>query len=69
MVVRILRLGTEASVSQRLREMGLGENQLVRLVSKSASVICQVCSSRLALSAAVAAQILVEPVLASGRPG
>ncbi len=60
--VRIRRLGGDPGVSQRLREIGLGEDQLIRLVAKSANVICQVCNSRLALSSAVAAQILVEPV-------
>ena len=60
--VRIRRLGGDPGVSQRLREIGFGENQLVRLIAKSANLICQVCNSRLALSSAVAAQILVEPV-------
>ena len=63
MTVRIRRLGADPGVSQRLREIGLGEDQLVRLIAKSSSLICQVCNSRLALSSAVAAQILVEPVL------
>jgi ferrous iron transport protein A len=63
MTVRIRRLGADPGVSQRLREIGLGEGQLVRLIAKSSSLICQVCNSRLALSSAVAAQILVEPVV------
>lgn len=49
--------------------MGLGEDQLIRLVVKSANLICQVCNARLALSGAMAAQILVEPVLAPARRG
>ena len=61
--VRIRRLGTAPEVSQRLREIGFGEDQLIRLVAKSSNLICQVCNARLALSNAVAAQILVEPVL------
>lgn len=63
MTVRIRRLGADPGVSRRLREIGLGEDQLVRLIAKSSNLICQVCNSRLALSSAVAAQILVEPVL------
>lgn len=68
MTVRIRRLAGDPGVRQRLREIGLGEDQLVRLVAKSANLICQVCNSRLALSSAVAAQILVEPVRPSLRP-
>ncbi len=60
--VRIRQLRTEPGISQRLREMGLGENQMLRLVSKSASLICQVCNARLALSEQIAALILVEPI-------
>ena len=60
--VRIRQLQTEPGISQRLREMGLGENQMLRLVSKSASLICQVCNARLALSEQIAALILVEPI-------
>lgn len=67
--VRIRRLCGDPSASQRLREMGLGEDQLVRLVVKSANLICQVCNARLALSGAMAAQILVEPVLTPVRRG
>jgi Fe2+ transport system protein FeoA len=60
--VRIRQLQTDPGISQRLREMGLGENQMLRLVSKSASLICQVCNARLALSEQIAALILVEPI-------
>lgn len=60
--VRIRQLLAAPEVCQRLREMGLSERQVLRLVVKSASIICQVCNSRLALSRELAAQILVEPV-------
>lgn len=60
--VRIRQLQTDPGIAQRLREMGLGENQMLRLVSKSASLICQVCNARLALSEQIAALILVEPI-------
>ena len=42
--------------------MGLGEEQVVRLVSSQAMVVCQVCNARLAIGAALAEAILVEPV-------
>jgi len=61
--VRIRHLRVDPGVSRRLREIGLGEDQLVRLIAKASNLICQVCNARLALSSAVAAQILVEPVL------
>ena len=60
--VRVRQLRTDPGISQRLREMGLGENQMLRLVSKSASLICQVCNARLALREQIAALIFVEPI-------
>ena len=46
----------------RLREMGLGEEQRVKLLSSKANVICQVCNARLALSEKLAQAIMVEPL-------
>jgi len=60
--VRIKRLEASPEVSHRLREMGLGEEQQVRLVSKHVNVICQVCNARLGLSHGLAGRILVEPL-------
>jgi Fe2+ transport system protein FeoA len=65
--VRIKQLCAAPEVSHRLREMGLGEEQQVRLLSKQVQIICQVCHSRVALSARLAGAILVEPV--SPPPG
>ena len=45
-----------------LREMGLGEQQRVRLVSRHPSLICQVCNARVALSQDLAKAIMVEPL-------
>ncbi len=45
----------------RLREMSLGEEQRIKLLSSKANVICQVCNARLALSEQLARAILVEP--------
>ena len=49
----------------RLREMGLGEEQRIKLLSSQANVICQVCNARLALSEKLARAILVEPLSSS----
>lgn len=62
MHARIRRLLAAPEVCQRLREIGLGERQVLRLVVRSASVICQVCNSRLALKRELAAHFHVEPV-------
>lgn len=60
--VRIKQLSTTPEVSHRLREMGFGEEQQVRVVSKHVNVICQVCHARLGLSQQLAESILVEPL-------
>lgn len=61
-MVCIRELMTNPEMSDRLREMGLGETQRVRLVSRQDSVICQVCNARVALSQQLADAILVEPL-------
>ncbi|HMP83716.1 MAG TPA: FeoA family protein [Verrucomicrobiota bacterium] len=61
-VVCVKQLAASPDVMARLREMGLGEDQRVRLVSRQSSVICQVCNARVALSQELAEAILVEPV-------
>lgn len=65
--VRIKQLVAAPEVSHRLREMGFGEEQQVRVVSQTVNVICQVCQARLGLSQQLAEAILVEP-LPPGRP-
>lgn len=61
-IVCIKQLTAKPDVIDRLREMGLGEQQRVRLVSRHPSLICQVCNSRIALSQDLAKAILVEPL-------
>ena len=61
-VVCVRELATSAELRGRLREMGLGEDQHVKLLSRQNSVICQVCNVRVALSQKLAEAILVEPV-------
>ena len=60
--VRIKRLPESPEITTRLREIGLGEEQVVKLVSSQTTVICQVCNARLAIGAALAKTILVEMV-------
>lgn len=62
MAVRVKRLLAAPDVSQRLREMGVGEEATVRLVARQASIICQVRNARLAFSERLAEMILVEPL-------
>jgi len=58
--VCIKELVAAPEVRDRLRELGLGEEQHVKLLSGRANVICQVCNARLALSEQLARTILVE---------
>jgi len=51
-------------VTSRLREMGLCEEQHIRLVSHASSIICQVCNARLGISKKLAETILVQPMAA-----
>jgi len=60
--VCIKQLTVQPDVLNRLREMGLGEEQRIRLISRHPSLICQVCNARVALSKELAESILVEPL-------
>ena len=60
--VRIKQLQAEPEVTHRPREIGFGEEQLIRLLTAQANGICQVCNTRPALGTPLAAQILLEPV-------
>jgi Fe2+ transport system protein FeoA len=59
--VRIRKLVAAPEVAQRLREIGLCEDQIIRLLTCQANIICLVCNARLALSTPLAETILVEP--------
>jgi len=61
MAVRVKKLLAAPNVAQRLREIGLGEEQIVRLVTSQTNIICMVCNARLAVSRQLAELILVEP--------
>lgn len=62
-VVNVKQLLASPEIRDRLREIGLCEEQQVKLVSSRTNIICQVCNARVALSEALAEAILVEPVL------
>ena len=62
-LVRIKQLCANEETAQRLREIGLGEEQLIRLLTCHTNIICQVCSARLAISPQLAETILVEPCM------
>ncbi len=60
--VRIKQLDASPEITRRLREIGVCEEQIVRLLTSHANIICQVCNARLAISAQLAQIILVEPL-------
>ena len=60
--VCIKQLSVGPELSDRLRELGLCEQQRIKLVSRDSSFICQVCNARLGISEKVAESILVEAV-------
>jgi Fe2+ transport system protein FeoA len=62
MLVRIKELSAPPAVTHRLREIGLGEEQVIRLLVRQSSLICLVCNARLALSSQLAQMIVVEPL-------
>ena len=66
-VVCIKQLDAAPEVRDRLREMGFGEKQIVKLLSRQSSLICQVCNARLGISEELANTILVEPVRAGAK--
>jgi len=64
----VTRLTSRPEVCDRLRELGLIEDQEVRLVSRHHNVICQICNARVALSQALADAILVQPLSPASPP-
>ncbi len=62
LAVRIKQLCASSETAGRLREIGLCEDRVVRLLTSHNNIICLVCNARLALSDQLAQTILVEPV-------
>jgi Fe2+ transport system protein FeoA len=63
--VRIKQLCASPEVQNRLRELGLCEDQVIKLLTSQTNFICQVCNARLAISEQLAQLILVEPLRAA----
>ena len=63
--VRIKQLCASPEVQNRLRELGLCEDQIIKLLTSRTNFICQVCNARLAISEQLAQLILVEPLHAT----
>jgi Fe2+ transport system protein FeoA len=60
--VRIKQLCAAPELQNRLRELGLGEEQIIKLLTSHTNFICQVCNARLAISQQLAQLIMVEPL-------
>jgi ferrous iron transport protein A len=63
--VRVLKLEGQPDVCRRLREMGFGENAVIRCLQAAPACVCQVHQSRVGLSSQLARHILVEPLAAA----
>ncbi|MEO5802417.1 MAG: FeoA family protein [Verrucomicrobiota bacterium] len=61
--VRIKHVSASPEITSRLREMGFCEDQKIRLISRHANLICQVCHARLGISTQLADKIMVEPLV------
>jgi ferrous iron transport protein A len=61
-VCRVRELAGDAAFCQRVREMGFGESAFVTKLSGSATILCQVAGTRIALSHDAANNILVEQI-------
>ena len=64
-VVCIKKLSTAPEITDRLRELGLCEEQKIKLVARESNFICQVCNARLGISEEIAESIFVEAVPAA----
>jgi Fe2+ transport system protein FeoA len=67
--VRIKRLDASPEVTHRLRELGVCEDQNIRLISRRHNLICLVCNARLAISRQLAETIFVEPLPSIAKAG
>ncbi len=60
--VVVKQLPASPDMNRRLREMGFGEEQRVKVLSLANNLLCQVCNARLGLSDRLAETILVQPL-------
>ena len=63
--VCIKQLATAPEICHRLRELGLGEEQTIKLLASESNYICQVCNARLGISKRLAESILLEAMPAA----
>jgi Fe2+ transport system protein FeoA len=61
-VVCVKQLSASPDVTTRLRELGICEEQQIKLLARDSNFICQVCNARLGISEELADSILVEAV-------
>ena len=66
--VCIKQLAASPELRARLRELGMGEQRRIKLLSRQSNLICQVCNARFGLSEEVAESIWVEPVARDTEP-
>ncbi len=64
---RVCRLEGDEGFCQRVREMGFGEAALVTKISGSATSLCLINGTRIALNHSAAMSILVEPLPVGAR--
>jgi Fe2+ transport system protein FeoA len=60
--VCIKHLATAPELRDRLRELGLCEDQQIKVLACKSTFICQVCNARFGISEKLAESILVETV-------
>jgi Fe2+ transport system protein FeoA len=60
--VCIRELSTAPELKERLRELGLCEDQRIKVLACDSTFICQVCNARFGISEKLADSILVETV-------
>lgn len=63
--VCIKELATRPELKARLRELGLCEDQQIKVLACESTFICQVCNARFGISEKLAESILVEAVSTS----
>lgn len=66
--VCIKHLSTAPELKDRLRELGLCEDQQIKVLACKSTFICQVCNARFGISQKLADSILVEALPATERP-
>ena len=59
---RVKQLAATPELNLRLRELGLFEDQQIKVLGRPSNIICKVCNARLAISDELAENILVEPL-------